>query len=115
MVWEHNVTVILMATHLIEGDVVRHISYNVSVACVMLESFVLQVRCFQYWPDKDSATLQCDNLEVELLSQEMTDFSTVSTFHLKQNVRVSSHILNLHIVTEHLLSMSIILLGGYSS
>jgi protein tyrosine phosphatase len=64
MVWEHHVTVILMATHLIEGDVPR---------------------CTQYWPDNDSATLQCDNLEVKLLNQERNDFSIVSRFHLKQN------------------------------
>jgi protein tyrosine phosphatase len=77
MVWEHHVTVILMATHLIEGDVPR---------------------CTQYWPDNDSATLQCDNLEVKLLNQERNDFSIVSRFHLKQNV--GKHSLHSPIITE---------------
>lgn len=90
MIWEQRVEVVLMATHLVEGDTVG--MWMTSWSYVWEQSwFFFQGKCARYWPDKEDCgtTLVLDNLEVSVISQEHNDFSIISRYCLKQREVIS--------------------------
>lgn len=63
-------------------------THNFDHAVAATCGVIIQIKCDHYWPDHESCsingTMICDQLEVSLISQEETNYSTVSRFRLNE-------------------------------